>query len=286
VIAVVAPTAPGRAQTDEGATIALEPVTVTARTGEEDIRQVPFGITAVTRAELDAGQIRSTETLARTVPNFNFTNSGLPFANLLNIRGIGSSSAIIAPSVTYYVDGIPVPTRVFDQRFLDVSRIEVLRGPQGTLFGLNAQAGAVSITTVVPGPVVSGEVGTEFGSFGRRLLTGAIGGPLTDTVSARIAGQLYGQDGDIRNVLFAPGGGLAGTEREARSEVLGAVWGKALTAVGHDEDAAATVLARIAARWHPISRPRRDALLAQAGFGPSQPFFRALAFGGWISLRR
>ena len=131
-------------------THALDPLTVTARRIAEPIQKVPFSVTAVTGEDLRDQNIRDSRDLYRSIPNFNFTDSGLPEANLLNIRGIGSSSALISPSITYYIDGVPLPQRAFDIRFLDLSRIEVLRGPQGTLFGQNSQAGAVSLTTSDP----------------------------------------------------------------------------------------------------------------------------------------
>ncbi len=208
--------------------VTLEEISVTARKIEEDIRTVPFSVTAVTRRTLEDADIKDTEDLYRFVPNFNFTQSGLSFANLLNIRGIGSSSAVIAPAVNYYVDGIPVPTRIFDQRFLDVEQIEVLRGPQGTLFGLNAQAGAVTIATGDPTRVFEGMVGGEIGSHGRREATALLSGPVNETLALRLTGQLYGYDGDIENYLFSGPGGVASVNEMIRKETFGAVAGKAL----------------------------------------------------------
>lgn len=208
--------------------IALDEITVTARKVEEGIQRVPFSVTAMRAAELATAGIKNTEDLSRWVPGFNFTNSGLPFANLLNIRGVGSSSAVLAPAVNYYVDGIPVPTRVFDQRFLDVAQIEVLRGPQGTLFGLNAQAGAVTIATGQPTRNFEGQAGFELGSYGRRETSFMLSGPVSETVSARVAGKLYGYDGDIRNVLFGSPGVVTSAGRDVREEQLGALSGKLL----------------------------------------------------------
>ncbi|MEJ2633546.1 MAG: Plug domain-containing protein [Acidihalobacter sp.] len=80
----------------------LPPVTVTARKIREDIQKVPLSVTEKTGMELEDEHIQNTQALSRWVPDFNFSNSGLPFDNLLNIRGIGSSSALISPSVIYY----------------------------------------------------------------------------------------------------------------------------------------------------------------------------------------
>jgi iron complex outermembrane receptor protein len=180
----------------------MDPLTVTARRIAEPIQKVPFSVTAVTGDELRDQNIRDSRDLYRSIPNFNYTDSGIPEANLLNIRGIGSSSALISPSVTYYIDGVPLPQRAFDIRFLDLARIEVLRGPQGTLFGQNSQAGAVSITTNDPTRERSFEVGAEYGSYNFRQITTTASGPVGDKVSVRIAAQAYGTDGDVGNVLF------------------------------------------------------------------------------------
>lgn len=86
---------PALAQT---APVQLETITVTARRIAEPIQDVPFGITALSRRDLRDAQIETSRELARWVPNFQFSDTGLPFASLLSIRGIGSSSALIAPS--------------------------------------------------------------------------------------------------------------------------------------------------------------------------------------------
>lgn len=225
VACVVGFGAGARAQSANSA-ILLEPVTVTARKFEEPIQQVPFATSAVSQKEMREAKIENTQDLYRWIPNFNFTDSGLPFSNLINIRGVGSSSALIAPSVNYYVDGVPIPARVLDQRFLDVSRIEVLRGPQGTLFGLNSQAGAVAITTGDPTRKFEGEVATEFGSFGRKQLTATLSGPVNETVAARFAGQLYDYTGDIRNYLFDASRNVVSSDSSVRAETYGALRGK------------------------------------------------------------
>jgi iron complex outermembrane receptor protein len=203
----------------------LDPLTVTARRIVEPIQKVPFSVTAVTGEDLRDQNIRDSRDLYRSIPNFNFTDSGLPEANLLNIRGIGSSSALISPSVTYYLDGVPLPQRAFDIRFLDLSRIEVLRGPQGTLFGQNSQAGAVSLTTNDPTSERSFEIGGEYGSYNLRQITTTANIPIGDKVKTRFAAQVYGTDGDIANVLFSSPVAAYNTNN-LRQQTLGAASGK------------------------------------------------------------
>jgi iron complex outermembrane recepter protein len=126
---------------------------------------------------------------------------------------------------------VPLPQRAFDIRFLDLSRIEVLRGPQGTLFGQNSQAGAVSLTSNDATRERAFEIGAEYGSYNLRQLTAKANGAIADNVTARVAAQFYGTDGDINNLLFASptttynGGKL-------RQQTLGSVSGKVNVELG------------------------------------------------------
>lgn len=218
-------------------TTRLETIVVNARKFDEPIRQVPFSVDALPAEEIKSAGIKNTADLVGRVPNFNFSDSGLTFANMLNIRGIGSSSALISPSVNYYVDGIPLPARVFDQRFMDVRSIEILRGPQGTLFGLNSQAGAVVISTQDATPDFGGEIGVEVGSHGERKLDASIGGAISDRVSARVSGTLYGFDGDIRNIVFNGPGSVAQDDKSVREQYSGAISTKIAAELSDSTDA-------------------------------------------------
>ena len=241
-------------------THALDPLTVTARRIAEPIQKVPFSVTAVTGEDLRDQNIRDSRDLYRSIPNFNFTDSGLPEANLLNIRGIGSSSALISPSITYYIDGVPLPQRAFDIRFLDLSRIEVLRGPQGTLFGQNSQAGAVSLTTSDPTKERSFEIGAEYGSYNLRQITTTANTPIGDKVTARLAAQAYGTDGDIGNVLFTSPTAAYNTNN-LRQQTLGAASGKMNIEAGPD------TTITIAARFQTDrQRPTTGAWIGSANF--------------------
>lgn len=208
----------------------LSDIIITARKIRENIDKVPISTTVKTVDDLVSGHIQNTQDLSRNTPNFNFSDSGLPFANLINIRGIGSSSPMVAPSVIYYVDGIPIPTRIFDQRFLEISQIEVLRGPQGMLFGLNAQSGVVNIKTAAPTSSLRGEIGTEFGSYNRQQVNASISGPLSSIISGRLNGQIYHYGGDIKNYIFDSKGNVTDNNHHVRREFMGAVSGKLVIA--------------------------------------------------------
>ncbi|QGZ36644.1 TonB-dependent receptor [Stappia indica] len=223
--------------TDLGGATRLKPIVVEARKFEEPIREVPFSVDALPAEEIEAARIRNTADLVGRVPNFNFADTGLSFANTLNIRGIGSSSALISPSVNYYVDGVPLPARVFDQRFMDVRSIEVLKGPQGTLFGLNSQAGAVVVATQDAVPEFGGEIGVEVGSHGERKLDASVGGAISDRVSARLSGTLYGFDGDIRNIVFDGAGNVVRDDKSVREQYSGAISAKVAAELSDGTDA-------------------------------------------------
>lgn len=220
----------------EGETL-LDPIIVSARKFEEPIQKVPFSIEALSDEQLEAAGIENTADLSRWVPNFNFSDSGLTFANMMNIRGIGSSSALIAPSVNYYVDGVPVPVRVFDQRFLDVQSIEVLRGPQGTLFGLNSQAGAVVVATEDATSDFSAGISSEVGSYGKREVSAYVNGQVAERINARISGELYGYDGDIRNVTFSAPNVVESDDRSVREQYYGVVSAKVSADLSDTTDA-------------------------------------------------
>ncbi|MEM9123246.1 MAG: TonB-dependent receptor [Pseudomonadota bacterium] len=196
---------PAHAQSEGAETpaVTLDAITVKARQIEEPLKETPFSVTVFGGDTLKDAGLYETRDLFRLAPNLNFTDSGLTIANLLNIRGIGSSSTFLSPAVTYYVDGVPVQQRVFDQQFLDVDQIEILRGPQGTLFGQNSQAGAVTITTALPTEGFAAEAGAEYGNYDQLRLSGVLAGPLSDTVSGRFSVQHYGRDGDIDNEIFS-----------------------------------------------------------------------------------
>ncbi|OBX17866.1 hypothetical protein A9995_14490 [Erythrobacter sp. QSSC1-22B] len=128
------------------------------------------------------------------------------------LRGIGPLSQAISPddgSVVTYVDGVPQPVYASEFAYLDLERIEVLRGPQGTLFGRNSQGGALNITTRQPGEVFAADVRLEGGENDFGLAQASLSGPLvTDRLAAGLTARKSTMDGFIRNI--APGGGGLG----------------------------------------------------------------------------
>lgn len=204
----------------------LAPILVTAGKFKEEELKLPMSLSVVTSDEMEKRGIGKSLDLSRDIPNFNFTDAGLPIFNLVNIRGMGSSSTMISPSVNYFLDGVPVQQRIFDFRFTDAERIEVIRGPQSSLYGLDSVAGVVNVQTFDPDFEKSGYAKAKFGDMEEAELSLMAEGPLSKSVAARIAGSFYNKGGSVKNVLFNPDGSILSSKREIGSEKYGAISGK------------------------------------------------------------
>ncbi|ROT96493.1 TonB-dependent receptor [Altererythrobacter sp. FM1] len=176
---------------------AASEIIVTAQKREESIQDVPIAVTALSNAELDGRKIEGGSELLRAVPNVNFSKSNFSMYNF-SIRGIGTKaiSASSDPAVAVSFNNTPlVRNRLFEQEFLDLERVEVLRGPQGTLYGRNATAGVVNMISALPTDEFEGSIQGEVGSYATRRLRGMLNVPMGDTLGARIAGQLTKRNG-------------------------------------------------------------------------------------------
>ena len=164
-------------------------IIVTAQKREERLRDVPMSITAATSEQLQSRGVTTTDDLAKIVPGFaaQKSNNGLP---IYFIRGVGffDASLGVSPAVTVYSDQSPIPfTPMARGAILDLERVEVLKGPQGTLFGQNATGGAINYIAAKPTESLEAGVNLQFGRFSALNAEGFISGPLSSTVSARVA---------------------------------------------------------------------------------------------------
>lgn len=172
-------------------------IIVTAQKKEEKITDVPIAITALSAEAMDDRKIEGGSELLRAIPNVNFSKTNFSMYNF-SIRGIGtqSISASSDPAVAVSFNSTPlVRNRLFESEFFDMERIEVLRGPQGTLYGRNATAGVVNMIPALPGPDLGGALKAEVGNFGTMRLSGMVNLPLTDTLGIRVAGAMTKRDG-------------------------------------------------------------------------------------------
>jgi len=178
-------------------------IVVTARKRAESLQDVPLSVTAVSGELMQQQGIKKLDDLQFKVPNFTMTETGI--GSQIAIRGIFSGvNQGFEQSVGTYIDGIHYG-RAQQSRapFLDVERVEVLRGPQSILFGKNSIAGALNIISAQPTNDLEGYVqGSYLPSQDDWEVLGAISGPITDKVRARVAGRFHKGDGYIDNLTL------------------------------------------------------------------------------------
>ncbi len=183
---------------------------MTARKREENLQNTPLSISAFTANELEQRQIRSTDQLADVTPNLTFDafapSSGQNASSQIYIRGIGQSdfTAVTDPGVGLYIDGVYMARSIGGTMdFLDLERIEVLRGPQGTLFGRNTIGGAIALHTVRPDDQFGGSVEAQVGSDDMLYLTGDINIPITEGLYSKFSITQRDRDGYTDRVQHA-----------------------------------------------------------------------------------
>jgi outer membrane receptor protein involved in Fe transport len=180
----------------------LEEVMVTARKREESLQDVPISITAVAGDRIAAEGIQRMEMLAPTVPNFTFAEA-VSGSDQMFIRGVGSGVNVgFEMAVGQVIDGFFFGRSRFGRAaFLDIERVEVLKGPQGALIGKNTSAGAINITTRKPTDEFEGYISPlyEFEADEGFSIEGALSGPITETLKARVAARYDDRDGWVEN---------------------------------------------------------------------------------------
>jgi outer membrane receptor protein involved in Fe transport len=170
----------------------LGEVIVTAQKRSENINAVGMSITAATGQQLKQKGITTVSDLVRIEPSLQFSQSsyGTP---IYTIRGVGyyEQSLAASPTVSIYQDEVSFPFPVMSRGvLLDPERVEILKGPQGTLYGQNATGGAINFITAKPTNTFDAGVDDSWGRFNDNLLSGFISGPLTATLSARLSGSI------------------------------------------------------------------------------------------------
>jgi len=180
----------------------LEEIVVTAQRREQSLQEVPISLEAYSGADLISGGLRTMQDVELFSPSVEIATQTRQMSTV--IRGIGSSGGnySIDPAAPIFVDGIHFGrASMISGAFLDVDRLEVLRGPQPIHFGQNATAGAFSINTRRPTPEWEGNVAGEIGNFGRKTIEAGVGGPITDTLGIRVAGQWDETTGHMTDVV-------------------------------------------------------------------------------------
>jgi len=181
------------AQAIGAARAAVETVTVTSsKLGGADVQSVPIAITAMSQEQLTATQTAGGPDLVKQVPNLTFTKTNFTGYSI-QIRGIGTQAISVTtdPAVAIALNDTPfIRNHFFEQEFYDVSQVEVLRGPQGTLYGRNATAGVVNMVSAKPTDQFEAMASGDFGNYGNRRLEGMINLPIVDDqLDLRVAGE-------------------------------------------------------------------------------------------------
>lgn len=178
-------------------------IVVTAQRRTERLVQVPVAVTAVTGEALASQQINDVQTLSRSIPSLTFQQGGAPNNSAFRVRGVGTSlfGQGVEPSVSVVVDGVVSPRAGSGFNALaDIERVEVLRGPQGTLFGKNATAGVINITTARPTSSFGGNFDVTVAEMDEYRVKGTVSGPVSDTLGARLTGYYNNVGGIYHNV--------------------------------------------------------------------------------------
>jgi len=173
----------------------IEEIVVTAQKREENLQDVPISIQAFSGDALEAHGVSEPQSLERITPGLTYSQH---IGNaLVYLRGVGSDVFLpgASPSVATYIDGVYQPvSQAIAQSFFKLERVEVLKGPQGTLFGRNTTGGAINIITRKPGDQFEATVDTEIGSFATRKIGVFLSGPATESLTYSVSG-LYHRNG-------------------------------------------------------------------------------------------
>lgn len=180
-------------------------IVVTATKRDQNLMDVPIQVDVVTSEELVAGGVDQASELLGSTSNVTFMedNAGEAYINIRGQTAVRASD----PNVAIVIDGVVLSsTKAFNRNIFGIEQVEIVKGPQTALYGRNAAAGAIVITTKRPGEVLEGEFGFSYGNFNTFTGSGAISGPLTDNLGFLIAASTYNTDGpfEAANAEFSP----------------------------------------------------------------------------------
>ncbi|MGN6288254.1 MAG: TonB-dependent receptor [Sphingopyxis terrae] len=196
---------PAHAQSGGSSSDPYGEIVVTAQRQSERLQDVPIAVSAFSSEALEAQQIKTPSDLQLTLPNVTFTKTNFTGASF-TIRGIGDLcvGTTCDSATAIHLNGDPLfSTRLFETEFFDLERVEVLRGPQGTLFGRNATSGVVNVITAKPklGAFEASAEG-EYGNYNSIKGKGMVNIPLGDTAAIRVAGIYLNRDGYTKNAFL------------------------------------------------------------------------------------
>jgi len=180
----------------------IEDIVVTAQKRSQRLKDVPISMSALGAEQLAQTGVRDLKSIADYIPNLQISQSN-DFRSAVFIRGVGTHSRNIGfdTRVGVYVDGVYMgQSPSLNQELLDLERVEILRGPQGTLFGKNTVAGAISLVTKKPAEEASGQIGVDFGNLNYRELKAMVNVPISDNVFTKFTIAKTDRDGYVDNI--------------------------------------------------------------------------------------
>lgn len=181
----------------------VDAVIVTATKRAENIQDVPLSVSAVSGKDLERRGIQDVAELSQFVPSLRIARSNSARNSAIYIRGIGATgnNQGVEPSIGIFLDGVylPIPLPIFSN-LRDISTVEVLRGPQGTLYGRNTPVGAININTRQPTQETEGSVTVSYGNYNDVQVSGYANGRLTDTLAGRLSFWSTNRDGYEKNL--------------------------------------------------------------------------------------
>lgn len=187
------------------ASLTLEPIFITGLKGEDPVQDTPASVTVIFDDGRNFSALEPGPAITRAAPNFYFGGFAQPGADFVTMRGVGplgQPSNSLDNSVGFSTNGAPTSAFGFPPSLLDVERVEVIRGPQGTLFGRNALGGAVNVVTRPADGLrefrLRGEVGSEGHLMGEAIAAGPLNG---DRLAGRLAARVQKSDGDYPNLI-------------------------------------------------------------------------------------
>ena len=183
-------------------TAGVDDIVVTATRREERLQDVPIAITAFDQATLTKGDVRDITRLEQFTPGLNFGQSGFDFKPAIRGAATTDVDTNSATPIGFYIDDIYQTLAVeASQPFVDVARVEVDRGPQGTLFGRNTSGGAIVVANNLPGKEFEAGANLVYGNYDRKQVNAYVSVPVTDRLGIRVAGQYEDRDGYVKNVV-------------------------------------------------------------------------------------